>query len=411
VLPGYPASHGCIRMPASFAIKMWGWTKLGARVIVTPGELTPSSFSHPLLPTVKVAPQPVVAEQSETDEPVGAKADKGAPQPKPVEANLELRSTVGDEAQLRDQTRTADAGRNMRASTGTMSDAPSTANSPAPDAGTAKTDDAKPGSGSVDAAKTEAASADTAGKHSGSVDTGNAPSSAPSTDANPADLPAAAEPAGDKPISTDLPADGKPAAAASTPDQSKPDNAMAADPANAAHTAGAPMPAADAKKDETRLSDIPPAPKRREGQLAVFISRKDSKLYVRQNFAPWFEVPVTIAPSDRPLGTHVFTAEVDKSDPNILHWTVVSVPMSARAAMREIDEPRASRRQKSKNAEVKAAPVPNSPAEALDRITIPADVMSHIAEALVSGGSIMVSDQGIKQGETGEYTDFIVRTY
>src|SRR5262249_1599834 len=156
----------------------------------------------------EVAPHPVVAEQSETDEPVGAKADKGAPQPKPVEANLELRSTVGDEAQLRDQTRTADAGRNMRASTGTMSDAPSTANSPAADAGTAKTDDAKPGSGSVDAAKTEAARAATAGKHSGSVDTGNAPSSAPSTDANPADLPVAAEPAGDKPISTDLPADG-----------------------------------------------------------------------------------------------------------------------------------------------------------------------------------------------------------
>ena len=46
----------------------------------------------------------------------------------------------------------------------------------------------------------------------------------------------------------------------------------------------------------------------------MFISRKDSKLYVRQNFKPVFEVPVTIAPSDRPLGTHVFTAEVDKND-------------------------------------------------------------------------------------------------
>ena len=41
VLPGYPASHGCIRMPGSFAVKMWGWTKMGARVIVTPGELSP----------------------------------------------------------------------------------------------------------------------------------------------------------------------------------------------------------------------------------------------------------------------------------------------------------------------------------------------------------------------------------
>src|SRR5215469_4640345 len=65
VLPGYPASHGCIRMPEAFAIKMWGWTKLGARVIVSPGELSPENFAHALLPTVKVVPQPPVAEQPE----------------------------------------------------------------------------------------------------------------------------------------------------------------------------------------------------------------------------------------------------------------------------------------------------------------------------------------------------------
>ena len=41
VLPGYPASHGCIRMPMAFAVKMWNWTKMGARVVVTPGEMTP----------------------------------------------------------------------------------------------------------------------------------------------------------------------------------------------------------------------------------------------------------------------------------------------------------------------------------------------------------------------------------
>ena len=53
VLPGYPASHGCIRMPMAFAQKMWNWTRMGARVVVTPGEMTPASFSHPLLVTQK----------------------------------------------------------------------------------------------------------------------------------------------------------------------------------------------------------------------------------------------------------------------------------------------------------------------------------------------------------------------
>jgi lipoprotein-anchoring transpeptidase ErfK/SrfK len=33
-LPGYPASHGCIRMPNHFATQIWNWTRMGARVVV-----------------------------------------------------------------------------------------------------------------------------------------------------------------------------------------------------------------------------------------------------------------------------------------------------------------------------------------------------------------------------------------
>ena len=69
VLPGYPASHGCIRMPMAFAIKMYGWTRMGARVVVTPGEITPASFSHPLLVTRKLAPQPVAAREPKAGRP------------------------------------------------------------------------------------------------------------------------------------------------------------------------------------------------------------------------------------------------------------------------------------------------------------------------------------------------------
>jgi hypothetical protein len=117
---------------------------------------------------------------------------------------------------------------------------------------------------------------------------------------------------------------------------------------------------------------------------------------------------VIIAPSDRPLGTHVFTAEVDKNDANVLHWSVVSLPMSTRYAGRRDEDTRRSRRRKDA-AEVKAlAPEPDSPAEALDRLTIPADASARIAEALSTGSSIIVSDQGIAGGETGEGTDFIV---
>jgi lipoprotein-anchoring transpeptidase ErfK/SrfK len=48
VLPGYPASHGCIRLPQSFAAYLWGTTRIGtgARVIITREEVTPADFVH-----------------------------------------------------------------------------------------------------------------------------------------------------------------------------------------------------------------------------------------------------------------------------------------------------------------------------------------------------------------------------
>src|SRR4051812_32928097 len=94
VLPGYPASHGCIRMPMNFAVKMWGWTRIGARVVITPGERTPESFSHPLLATQKTAPL-AAAEAQKNVAVVTAKSDRVVAAPIFSEARLELKSTVG----------------------------------------------------------------------------------------------------------------------------------------------------------------------------------------------------------------------------------------------------------------------------------------------------------------------------
>jgi hypothetical protein len=133
VLPGYPASHGCIRMPMAFAVKMWNWTRMGARVIITPGQITPANFSHPLLVAQKVVPQPLIANDPATDAPA-VKSDKGAdagPATKSdaslahSETSLDLRPTVGHAAPLRERTHTADASSALPAinSIVTMSDA------------------------------------------------------------------------------------------------------------------------------------------------------------------------------------------------------------------------------------------------------------------------------------------------
>src|SRR5215467_3237965 len=48
-LPGYAASHGCVRMPFGFANKLFDKTRIGMRVIIAPGDPVPVDFSHPAL--------------------------------------------------------------------------------------------------------------------------------------------------------------------------------------------------------------------------------------------------------------------------------------------------------------------------------------------------------------------------
>ena len=48
-LPGYAASHGCVRMPYGFAEDLFDKTWIGMRVIISPNDAAPVEFSHPAL--------------------------------------------------------------------------------------------------------------------------------------------------------------------------------------------------------------------------------------------------------------------------------------------------------------------------------------------------------------------------
>jgi len=48
-LPGYAASHGCVRMPFGFAEKLFEKTRIGMRIIISPDNAEPVEFSHPAL--------------------------------------------------------------------------------------------------------------------------------------------------------------------------------------------------------------------------------------------------------------------------------------------------------------------------------------------------------------------------
>jgi hypothetical protein len=135
------------------------------------------------------------------------------------------------------------------------------------------------------------------------------------------------------------------------------------------------------------------------GPIAVFISRKEGKLFVRKGFQPVFDTPVTIDRPDQALGTHLFTAVSQKDDGSAMRWLEVSMPQERRVV---------ERTRRGTRETLEAIPALN-PSEALDRISIPAEATARISEMLTPGASLVISDQGLGP-ETGRGTDFIVLT-
>ncbi len=367
VVPGYPASHGCIRMPMAFSTKLWSWTRMGARVIITPGEISPAEFSHPQLiaqKPVPVATAPMAAPKDDAPAKPAGKTTEMKPD------DIGLKPATSAE---RSKTVTADATNAIAVpAKPVVSDVGSAmAQMSAAGAEVVKQTDKKPD----EAARVTRQDVDAAAAKIGDA---QLPGAKKAPEARAEDVPPKS------PLVTAAP-------------EAKKDEAR---PADAPKMEAKP----DAKPETAKLDavDIPPpadmSPKR-TGQIAVLISGKDGKLYVRQNFSPLFETDITIKASDRPLGTHIFTARVDKDEAKSIHWTAVSLPAVPHRAV-------AGRKQA---ATADVPPLPGSASEALDRINIPEDAMAQIAEAIATGGSIIVSDQSIKAGgETGQGTEFVV---
>jgi hypothetical protein len=326
-LPGYPASHGCIRMTHEFAARLWSITKLGVRVIVARNEVTPADFAHPRLFEPKPKPsEPPVA--GDPEKHVQATVPGGFAQ-----------ATISGSGTATDRT----------------ADQPPKAPAPA----------------------------------------------APGANAN----------ALRGPVEMSSPAVPETTGAVTAPVPAAPDEpAVAAKPA----IADPPKPAPDAV-DPAKATPLPPLPKtrsadqpvKRTGTVAVFISRKEKKLFVRQGFEPLFDVPVEIEHPEQPLGTHVFTALGLTDNGTHMRWNVMSIGA-------EPQRPVLSAKIGPKAHPVVARPPedhlpPQTAAQALDRIQIPQEAIDRIGEILAPGASLVISDQGLGP-ETGIGTDFIVLT-
>jgi hypothetical protein len=312
-LPGYAASHGCVRMPFGFAERLFDKTRIGMRVIIAPNDAVPVEFSHPALlvpnaEAIAAAParaEPLVREAVEAAR-AADEAKKAAAAAARETASLAASLRKLEQLKARAEAELARAERALAA---------------------AKTDQGR--------ARAEEAQQKAAAK---------AAEAATQLEAARADA------------------------------KSKPDAAAVKEAARAAETRKA---AAARAALEAKLALEP---------VSIYISRATQKLYVRRNthkpapdgggvvFDSAIEVPITIRNPGKPIGTHVFTAVA--RDGAGLRWTAVTID--------EGDDARS----------------------ALDRITIPKDVLDRIAPTALPRSSIIISDEPLSE-ETNYRTEFV----
>ena len=312
-LPGYAASHGCVRMPYGFAERLFDKTWIGMRVIISPNDVAPVEFSHsalfvPNAEALAAAPTRAATLTREAEE-----AARTADETKTAAATA-AREATSLMASLRKLERTK-----------TRADA-----------------ELKFADKKVAAAKTDQAKAQA--EELKQRATTKAAEAGTQFDTAKADV------------------TSKLAAAAVAKDAAKAAAAKKAD--------------ATKKVNEAKLALEP---------VSVYISRATQTLYVRRNthnpvtdggemFNASIEASVTIRDPNRPIGTHVFTAVARNGTG--LRWTAVTIDDGDNAK------------------------------DALDRITIPQDVLDRIAPTAVPRSSIIVSDEPLSS-ETNYRTEFV----
>jgi hypothetical protein len=313
-LPGYAASHGCVRLPFGFAERLFNKTRIGMRVIISPNDAAPVEFSHPALLVPMAEALAAAPARAETLVREAAEAARTADEAKKAAATAvrETASLVASLRKLEQLKRSADAA--LASADKALA--------------AAKTDQART---RAEEAKQKAAT-------------------------KSAELAAQLE-------------------TAKADAASKPDAAAAAK--DAAKTAETRKVAATKAASEAKLALEP---------VSIYISRATQRLYVRRNthkpapdgggevFDASIEVPITIRDPGKPIGTHVFTA-VARNDGG-LRWTAVTIDNG--------DDAR----------------------NALDRITIPQDVLDRIAPTALPRSSIIVSDEPLS-AETNYRTEFV----
>jgi hypothetical protein len=429
VVPGYPASGGCVRLPFDFARRFFSMTDLGQRVIIAPDVHAPIAFEHNLLFAALPSAAPSVPDQR-ADGGVGSKAIQvgsdvaetllgvttahAATEPQTgrvrtqesaAEERRAERARLAEAVSVSEE-RLTKAVERQKAAQDALSEARKTAKA----AAAASVRAARAASKAQATLKTaeralkRAASRipeDTSKVRSDRLDALRARSV--STCARVA---AATE---DVRVTDEA---AKAAAEASEAAKQAAEDAQAA--LKVARTEI--KDAGDAEKNAKRaLAAFDRQEKNRELPVSVFVSSATGTVSIRQGNEEVLTAQAEIENPEVPLDTFLFTA-VKWKDENVrtdLVWQATEVTDDENAMFVSVADDGSSRRnKKSANQSVPLPPATDSAkaARTLDRIKLPKHVSDRVAEVVKPGSVLIVSSYDVSRSEM-KYpgTDFIVQ--
>lgn len=380
VVPGYPASHGCIRLLYSFAPQLFKITTKGDNVITTLGRPKPTLIEHPnLFQPLPPPPLPKLAQENP------APSDESSDSAWPASARAAANPVILAKAE---GSTTVDSGGQGRAEPhndlssashdSADKDDPDRIHAITPDTRESRTTHAVPDAEGT--GKSESRSATTTEGDAPSPAT--IPAAAAKVDAGVAAAATqAAEPRSEAPLRMLL-------TRRTQRDRIIGVQKIFAEKGylpelNFDGTMGrATIRAIKAFQD---ANDMPPTGSftdelvKKVYEVAGKGEPPAGHLFVRQEFDDVFDLPVGFRNGDAPLGTHVYTAlKFAPGDTNI-RWTVIDVDAEG-----------------------------GDGSGALDRLEIPDDVRQKISERLTPGSTFIVADTSINSANLPKGGDFVI---
>jgi hypothetical protein len=373
MLPGYPASHGCVRMPHPFAQRLFPITDIGLRVVIVRDDIVPADIAHPTL----FKPNPARRELALAAPPAGRSSDTNQAM------RMNVSSSEGDP--VLGSPRYLELLKSRAAAKSAEADAATKRAADARQAAARRAAEAAPASKLVRSAEANLAKAEEQLK---------AAERAP-------------EAATGSPETTEQAEAAKAKAAAKVAEaQAQLETAKVQAQAKIDAAARAEEDAKAAETARELAVDAATEASHRTSPVSVFISRKTQRLYIRQGYKPVFEMPIAIRDADKPIGSYVFTAQNYLHNGAEVRWNVVSMYKAGGKDAEPAAQGQQRRKGESRSAEGAPADVAGAKA-ALDRVTIPPDARERISDVVLPGSSLIISDEGASI-ETGKDTDFVV---